>query len=159
VIVTGGRERQDSVYEGLKILENREGLILIQDGARPFVTLDMIHSVIGKASRERVGVIPALPVNETIKRVVNGKVVETLQRKTIWSVQTPQAFPGEMLFRAYKIAMEDGFYSTDDAALCERMGYPVEVVEGHPENIKITTLDDLQRAELIMRSRGIEIDS
>ncbi len=159
VIVTGGKERQDSVYEGLKILENREGIVLIQDGARPFVTLDMIHSVIGKASRDGVGVIPALPVKETIKRVVNGKVVETLQRKTIWSVQTPQAFPVEMLFRAYKIAMEDGFYSTDDAALCERVGYPVEVVEGHPENIKITTPDDLQRAELIIRSRGIEVNS
>jgi len=159
VIVTGGKERQDSVYEGLKILENREGIVLIQDGARPFVTLDMIHSVIGKASRDGVGVIPALPVKETIKRVVNGKVVETLQRKTIWSVQTPQAFPVEMLFRAYKNAMEDGFYSTDDAALCERVGYPVEVVEGHPENIKITTPDDLQRAELIIRSRGIEVNS
>ncbi len=157
-IVTGGKERQDSVYEGLKALEDPGDIIIVHDGARPFVTLDLIHSVVGRAARDSTGAIAALPVKETVKRVVNGKVVETLQRKLIWSIQTPQAFPAEMLMRAYEQAMKDGYYSTDDAALCERLGYPVEVVEGSPDNIKVTTLDDLRQARLIMKARGIRAD-
>jgi 2-C-methyl-D-erythritol 4-phosphate cytidylyltransferase len=158
-IVTGGSERQDSVYEGLKNLGNHGDIIIVHDGARPFVTLNTIHSAVGKVNREGVGVIAATPVKDTIKRVVNGKIVETLPRKLIWSVQTPQVFPAEMLMRAYEIAMKDGFYSNDDAALCERLGYPVEVIEGDPENIKITTPDDLRQAELIMRSRDVQGES
>ena len=154
-IVTGGRERQDSVYEGLKALRNPGDLVIVHDAARPFITLDMIHAVVGCAARDGAGAIVGLPVKETVKRVVNGKVVETLQRRLIWSVQTPQAFPTEMLMRSYEQAMKDGYYSTDDAALCERLGYPVEVLEGSPDNIKITTLDDLRQARLIMKVRGI----
>ncbi len=153
VVVTGGKERQDSVYEGLKALKDQVDVILVHDAARPFVTLDVIRSVAGKAGRENVGAIAALPARDTIKRVVNGKVVKTLRRKLIWSVQTPQAFPSGMLFRAYELAMKDGYYSTDDSALCERLGYPVEIVMGNPLNIKITSPEDLILAEMILRSR------
>jgi len=155
-IVTGGRERQDSVFEGLKSLGRREGIVIVHDGARPFVTQDLIRSVVERA-RAGVGAITAIPVRDTVKRIINGKVMETLPRKLVWSIQTPQAFPGEMLFRAYESAMRDGFYSTDDAALCERMGYPVEVVTGNHENIKITTPDDLLYAEWIVHSRRLHV--
>jgi 2-C-methyl-D-erythritol 4-phosphate cytidylyltransferase len=157
-VVTGGRERQDSVFEGLKVLKDKGNVVVIHDAARPFVTTDILHSVIGKAGRNVVGAIAALPARETIKRVVNGKVVKTLRRKLIWSVQTPQAFPADMLFRAYELAMKDGYYSTDDAALCERLGYHVEVVEGDPLNIKITSSEDLLLAEMILRSRGNRLE-
>ncbi len=153
-IVTGGRERQDSVYEGIKSLERDNEVIIVHDGARPFVSLDTIRSVVEKVEKDGVGAIAALPVRDTIKRVINGRVQETLPRKMIWSVQTPQAFPSEMLLRAYDHAMKDGFYSTDDAALCERLGYSVELVMGETENIKITVADDLLLAEMIIRSRG-----
>ncbi len=154
-VVVGGRERQDSVYEGLKCLKGEEEVIVIHDGARPLVTDQLIRAVVENTARKRVGTIAALPVSETVKRVVNGRVVETLPRRLIWSAQTPQAFPADVLYRAYREAMRDGFYTTDDAALCERLGYPVEAVRGDHWNIKITVPDDLLVAEMILRARGV----
>jgi len=153
-VITGGKERQDSVYAGLRALSSRERGVLIHDGARPLVTLDTIHRVADRSAARQVGVVAGRPLHDTVKRVVHGTVVETLPRRLVWAVQTPQAFPAGPLLAAYETAMRDGFYGTDDAALCERIGEAVEVVEGDPWNLKVTTPEDMELAGMILRRRG-----
>lgn len=140
-IVHGGKERQDSVYMGLKSLVNSE-IVAVHDGARPFVSLDLILKLI-KEAENHPGVIPALPVKETIKIVKNGYVESTPNRESLWSVQTPQVFRYSILVEAYEKAYRDNFYGTDDSSLVERIGYKVKVIEGEYTNMKITTKEDL----------------
>lgn len=137
--VVGGKERQDSVYEGLKLVT--EGMVLIHDGARPFVTQDVIDRVIAKAKDKSV--VPCVKVKDTI-RTLNGN----LNRDELFSVQTPQGFPAGILKQAYEKAFEDGFYGTDDAGLVERLGEKIEIVEGDYENKKITTKEDISEMNI-----------
>lgn len=140
-IIYGGKERQDSVYIGLKALTSSD-IVVVHDGARPFVSFELIYRLI-KEAEVYSAVIPALPVKETIKIVKDGYVESTPKRELLWSVQTPQVFRYEVLVEAYEKAYRDGFYGTDDASLVERLGYKVKVIEGEYTNLKITTREDL----------------
>src|SRR5690606_5947261 len=140
-IVKGGRERQESVYEGLKRIKE-ECIVLVHDGARPFVRIEHIQKLV-QVTSEKSAAILAVPVKDTIKRAKDGIVQETFDRSELWSIQTPQAFKLSLLKEAYEKAEMDGFTGTDDASLVERIGHHVEIVEGDYNNIKITTKEDL----------------
>lgn len=152
-IVHGGKERQDSVYKGLKALTFSQ-IVAIHDGARPFASFELIDKLI-KEAEIYSAVIPALPVKETIKIVRDGYVESTPQRELLWSVQTPQVFRYEVLIEAYEKAYKDGFYGTDDASLVERIGYKIKVIEGEYTNLKITTKEDLLLAHRYLELLGI----
>ena len=145
-IVCGGRERQESVYLGLKACPKSTNVVAIHDGVRPFVSPQKISEAIELCEQKRA-VILALPVKDTIKRVEGNSVVTTLDRKKLWLVQTPQVFEFSLILDAYERAIEDEFAGTDDAMLVERLGHQVTVVEGEYQNIKITTAEDLVMAE------------
>ncbi|HET7579156.1 MAG TPA: 2-C-methyl-D-erythritol 4-phosphate cytidylyltransferase [Bacillales bacterium] len=153
-IVPGGAERQDSVYEGLKACAEEE-IVLIHDGARPFVTLPVVHRLAAEAEHGGAAV-PAVPVKDTVKKVKDGIVTETLERSSLWGVQTPQAFRLSLVRKAHEQAKAAGFTATDDASLLEWMGHPVTVVESSYDNIKITTPDDLVTARAILAKRREE---
>jgi len=148
--VIGGAERQDSVYNALKSLESPPPLILIHDGVRPFLSSALLTNVL-EAVEGHDGAIAAVPPKDTIKEGVGSRVTRTLDRSMLWSVQTPQAFTHESLRRAYDEAMSQGVYSTDDSALVERTGGSINIVMGYYANIKVTTPEDLDFADAIIR--------
>ncbi|MBA3657752.1 MAG: 2-C-methyl-D-erythritol 4-phosphate cytidylyltransferase [Gemmatimonadaceae bacterium] len=148
LISVGGRERGDSVANGLEDLPGDVNVIVIHDAARPLATQETVDRVIA-AARRGVGVVAALPVVDTIKRVSNGAVGETVDRNGLWRAQTPQAFPREMIEKAHAEARSRNLHATDDAALCEMLGFPVEVVLGSERAMKITDESDFARAEAL----------
>jgi 2-C-methyl-D-erythritol 2,4-cyclodiphosphate synthase/2-C-methyl-D-erythritol 4-phosphate cytidylyltransferase len=148
-IIAGGAHRQDSVRNGLA--KASLDIIAIHDAARPMVTPDIIERSIEKAA-EMGACIAAVPVIDTIKSASDEVVAATVDRSSLYSVQTPQTFRVELLRRAYEQAYADGFYATDDAALVERLGEKVAIVPGSYENIKITTPSDLAIAECRLRN-------
>lgn len=152
-IVKGGQERQESVYKGLKKIE-KESIVLVHDGARPFVHVDDIHKLVQVTSRKGAAVL-AVPVKDTIKRVKEGVIQETLVRSELWSIQTPQAFHLSLLKQAYDKAEQEKYIGTDDASLVENMGYKVEIVKGNYNNIKITTQEDLLFAHAIINNNDL----
>jgi 2-C-methyl-D-erythritol 4-phosphate cytidylyltransferase len=150
IVVPGGQERQDSVRCGLERVPEPVEIVVVHDAVRPFVSAALITAVIDAARRDGAAVC-ALPVTETLKRVTDGYVTATIDRSTLWTVQTPQAFRAALLRAAHDKAREDGFLGTDEAMLVERLGHPVRVVPGLDENIKITTPGDLRRARRLGR--------
>ena len=154
ILVEGGAERQSSVYNGLCAISHSDGIVLIHDGARPFVSPDLISACI-EGARQWKACIPALPAAETLKRVnAQNCVEETLERRHIWMAQTPQAFELSLIKQAHEEALRRGWQVTDDAGLLERMGVEVHVIEGRRENIKITVPQDLVMAEKWLGRRG-----
>ena len=142
--IEGGKERQDSVYNGLKKVRKDCKLVLVHDAARPFIDTAFVEKLINTASKHRA-VVPVLHVKETVKRSSTGKYIdETLDRKKLFLAQTPQVFDYRLLLKAYERAVEDNFYGTDDSMLVERMGTPVMLVPGDERNIKITVKEDLK---------------
>ena len=150
-ILSGGKERQDSVFKGLSVLPENTDIVVIHDGVRPFVSTRKIEESIESCRKEKA-VILALPVNETVKRVEDERVITTLNREELWVAQTPQVFEYKLLLKAYSKAMKEGFKGTDDSSLVERLGVKVKVLEGEKENIKITTAEDLVLAERIVET-------
>ena len=149
-IAYGGKERQDSVYNGLKLLDEKCDVVLIHDGARPFVSDEIIDTCIEEV-KEHKAIVVGVPVKDTIKVIDNDKnIVDTPNRSVLWAVQTPQTFDYNILIHAYKDAFKNGFYGTDDAMLVERIGYKVKMVEGSYNNIKITTQEDLSMGSQIL---------
>ena len=151
-IVPGGKRRQESVKNGIDALPKDADVVAIHDGVRPFVTKAMIEDTIHSA--ERVGaVVLAMPVKDTIK-VSNpdGTVLKTLDRESLWQIQTPQTFRVSVIKEAYYRAAEDGFVGTDDASLVERLGVKVHILPGSYTNIKITTPEDLFLANLFLKT-------
>ena len=144
-VVAGGVERQESVWLGMQAVPDRVAVIVVHDAVRPFLTRALIDHVVA-AARRAGGAICALPIAETVKRVRDGVVETTIDRSALWSVQTPQAFRAPLLREAHEKARRDGFLGTDESMLVERLGQLVIVVPGIPENVKITTPDDLRRA-------------
>ena len=142
-LVIGGRLRQDSVRNGLEAIENPCDIVIIHDGARPFVSPSFIEKGIFLMEMFDA-VIPALPVKDTIKTVSKeGFVMKTLERDSLWNVQTPQTFKYDLIVKAYREGMNKKLYGYDDATFLEHMGKKVKVIEGSPYNIKITTPEDL----------------
>lgn len=149
LVSVGGRERQESVWNGLEDMPEEVRFVVVHDAARPLVTDETIERVIARA-REGVGAIAALPVVDTLKEVdAEGNIVRTIARAGLWRAQTPQAFPREMLERAHLDAKRAGESATDDAALLERLGLPVVVVRGSERGLKITDESDFQRADAL----------
>lgn len=148
-ILPGGAQRQDSVYEGLKTVT--EGLVLIHDGARPFVTGKVIDRVLEGAYNQGA-CVPCVAVKDTVRQAAGGSS-RTLDRSTLFSVQTPQGFEVCLLKEAFAKAFEEGFSGTDDASLVERLGHPVALAEGDYANIKITTREDLPEEDKKMDMR------
>ena len=149
VVSVGGRERGDSVYNGLEDLPESVRVVLVHDAARPLVTGDAIDRVVGEARAGR-GAVAALPVVDTLKQVdADGRIVRTVERAGLWRAQTPQGFPRDVLLRAHVAARRDGAAATDDAALVERIGEPVVVVRGSERAMKITDAGDFARAEAL----------
>lgn len=153
-VVSGGAERQDSVYNGLRALAEDTEIVLVHDGARPLVDNDIIARVVAAAG-EFGAAIAAVPVKDTIKSVNNAGVVEkTLERSRLYQAQTPQGFRFDMLKKAYDEAVKAGLVGTDDSSLVERIGTAVKIVPGSYENIKITTAEDMVLAEAILARRA-----
>jgi 2-C-methyl-D-erythritol 4-phosphate cytidylyltransferase len=150
-LVPGGEERQYSIYNALKTIKTN-GIILVHDAARPFIRKGHIHRLTKKAE-ETGAAIMGVPAKDTMKKVRDGVVGETVDRSSLWAVQTPQAFRISLLREAYDQAERDDFLGTDDSSLVERLNYPVSIVEGDYDNIKLTTPEDLYFAEAILEKR------
>jgi 2-C-methyl-D-erythritol 4-phosphate cytidylyltransferase/2-C-methyl-D-erythritol 2,4-cyclodiphosphate synthase len=145
VVVTGGRTRQASVRAALAALASDVTVVAVHDAARPFAPPDLFTTVVTAVTEGVDGAVPVLPVTDTVKRVVDGRVRETIDRASLGLAQTPQAFRVDTLRVAHEAAMEAGSSVTDDAMLLEETG-TVIAVRGDPGNFKVTTMLDLVRA-------------
>lgn len=149
-VCEGGAERCDSVRNALRCVPAGTELVAVHDGARPLVSPALVARVIAEA-KEYGAALPATPVSDTLKRSADGaETRETVDRRGLYGVQTPQAFHLELLTRAYAEAGESGFAGTDDASYVERLGHPVRLVPGERNNLKITVQEDLQMAEALL---------
>lgn len=152
VLVPGGGERQESVYNGLLAVEDKHGIVLIHDGVRPFIRCGEILACI-RGAAEFGACILGIPASDTLKRTDgSGYIHQTLEREGIWLAQTPQAFQYDIIFRAHTAARQDRYTGTDDASLVERMGEKVKIINGSRDNIKITTPEDLKLAAAMLLS-------
>jgi 2-C-methyl-D-erythritol 4-phosphate cytidylyltransferase len=149
-LVAGGARRSDSVAAALRALPAECTVVLVHDAARPFPEPDVIGAVIGEA-RAGHGAVAAVPVTDTVKEVAAGeprRVLRTVPRDALWRAQTPQGFPRELLAAAHQRAGRAGPGATDDAALVEQLGAEVRIIPDSPRNVKVTTAEDLEWAEL-----------
>jgi 2-C-methyl-D-erythritol 4-phosphate cytidylyltransferase len=165
-IVPGGKERQDSVYNALCCLKEDVTVVITHDGVRPVISRDLVEIAIkdflANMRKGIDGVVVGVPVKDTLKEVTVGDkraisenalfVKKTLDRDTVWAIQTPQVFSFKKLKEAYDKALSEGFYSTDDSALLERYGGNIKIILGSYKNIKITTPEDISIAEVFLRS-------
>jgi 2-C-methyl-D-erythritol 4-phosphate cytidylyltransferase len=150
-IVAGGSHRQESVWNGMQALAVPPDIVLVHDAVRPMVDRKVITEVIHEAAVYRAAVV-GVRVKDTIKvEEHTGFYSRTLPRHTLWAVQTPQGFRADVLQNAHRAARHAGFLGTDEASLVERLGIPVRIVEGIEKNLKITTKEDLQLAEFLLR--------
>lgn len=156
-VVPGGKERQDSVYNGLQVIQDDKSIVLIHDGGRPFADSGMLSNAIREVEGWD-GVVAGVPVKDTIKEAADagssdgGAVVcQTLNRDVLYAIQTPQVFPFKVIMEAHEKARGEKFYGTDDASLVERCGGRIKIVAGSYRNIKITTPEDLYIAEALIR--------
>jgi 2-C-methyl-D-erythritol 4-phosphate cytidylyltransferase len=151
LVSVGGRERGESVLNGLEDMPAEVSIVLVHDAARPLVDAETIERVVAKA-REGVGAVPALPATDTIKEVDDsGAIMRTPDRTKLFHAQTPQGFPRAMIEEAYLRAKSDRVQATDDAALCERIGARVVIVEGSATGMKVTTDEDFARVDALMK--------
>ncbi len=154
-IIRGGKERQDSIYNGILALNEKTDIVLTHDGARPFVKNESIEDGI-KAVIEHGACVVGVPVTDTIK-VVSGEnsIQSTPQRSLLWAAQTPQCFRKHILIKGYESAITDEFFGTDDSSIVERIGYDVKMIMGSYDNIKITTPEDIILAESLFKDKDM----
>ena len=156
-VIAGGAERQDSVRKGLEACgATSQDVILVHDGVRPFFPQEQIDPLVRLAAVEGAALL-AIPVQDTIKEVFDGRVRSTLDRSLLWQVQTPQAFRCERIREAHRRAYASGYLGTDDASLIEWCGWPVAVLSGHPHNFKITTPADLALARALLATGEVSL--
>ncbi len=150
VIVEGGKERGDSVFQGLQVVDRDTDIVLIHDGVRPLIFPDLIERLIYQV--EKCGAVTlAVPMKETVKEISRESIVaQTLDRNKLYSIQTPQGFQREIIWKAYQVARKSGQWASDDAALVEKIGKRVMIILGDDMNIKITTSLDLKLAETLL---------
>lgn len=143
-MVPGGDSRQSSMIEGLSRIEPFGGVVAVHDAARAAVPPTLVAKVVAAAEADG-GAIAALPVVETLKEASSDLLVaRTVSRERLYRAQTPQCFRYDVLARAARQAVEDGFVGTDEASLVERLGLPIRIVAGSEQNMKVTTLEDLE---------------
>ncbi|MED4699362.1 2-C-methyl-D-erythritol 4-phosphate cytidylyltransferase [Lysinibacillus capsici] len=148
----GGAERQHSVHSCMKEMQQVD-IVLVHDAARPFITHDIIAKLVQNAHHHGAA-IAGVRAKDTMKKVsMNGIIEETVDRESLWMVQTPQAFRFELIMEAEDVAEKVGFLGTDEAMLMERLGHQVHIVESSYENVKMTTQEDLVFGEAILRKR------
>jgi 2-C-methyl-D-erythritol 4-phosphate cytidylyltransferase len=153
-IIPGGKERQDSVWNGLEALSPDARIVAIQDAARPCTSDALIHATI-EAANETGAAVAAQPVTDTIKESSDGTFIQrTVDRSRLWAVQTPQTFRVEIIRRALSEVRRQGLPVTDDTAACELIGQPVKLVHIPRPNPKITRPEDLAYVELLLRQSG-----
>jgi len=152
-IVAGGATRQQSVYQGLEALEPAVTTVVVHDAVRPFISASLLNRVIDRGQKTGAAVV-AIPVDDTIKQVSGDRIERTLSRESLWLVQTPQVFRRDVIVHAYQWAFFNGIVATDDSELVERWGYPVHIVPGKRSNIKITTVEDLELAKMLIQKLG-----
>ena len=150
-LADGGEERQHSVHSCIKEMQHVE-IVLVHDAARPFITKPIIANLVQMA-KEKGAAIAGVKAKDTMKKVQNGVIVETVDRDSLWMIQTPQAFQFSLLAEAEDVAEKVGFLGTDEAMLVERLGHKVYIVESTYENIKMTTTEDLLFGEAILKQR------
>ena len=148
--IAGGLNRQDSVQNGVLAADSESTLVCIHDAARPFVTEDLIITSVS-ACEKYDGAIVALPSLDTVKLSEGEKVKETIDRKKVWFAQTPQTFQKTKLIQALNMAKRRNLVATDESTLMEDMGFSIGLVEGHANNFKITTKEDWERAENLIK--------
>ncbi|WP_313758341.1 2-C-methyl-D-erythritol 4-phosphate cytidylyltransferase [Tissierella sp.] len=154
-IIRGGKERQDSIYNGILALSEKTDIVLTHDGARPFVNIENIEDGI-KGTTAYGACVIGVPVTDTIKVVGENKTIDnTPQRALLWAAQTPQCFLKHILIKGYERAISNGFIGTDDSSIVERIGYDVKMIMGSYENIKITTPKDIILAESLFKDKDI----
>jgi len=153
-IVEGGDERQQSVYAALKAVTSK-GMILVHDAARPFIHQEVIQLLVETANSTGAAVA-AVRAKDTMKKAENGIIQETVNRESLWIIQTPQAFQYDLLEKAERLAEAENFLGTDEAMLVERLGEPVHIVESTYDNVKMTTKEDLLYGEAIVNKREQE---
>ena len=151
--VAGGSERYLSSWAAVRACENFEGNLLIHDAARPLITPEGIAAVY-EAAKANQAAAPVLPLKDTVKELKDGKLVSTPPREGLAAVQTPQVFQADLIRAALQSAVEQELPITDDCSAVERMGIPIQPVDGWEENLKITTPMDIIMAEEILRRRG-----
>jgi 2-C-methyl-D-erythritol 4-phosphate cytidylyltransferase len=152
-VVPGGATRQESVHHGLNEVDEDVEIVVVHDAVRPFVTEDLIERSI-EAARKHGGAIAAVPMKDTPKQVgPDGLIQRTLDRHELWLAQTPQTFRRALVVEAYRKADVDRLHATDDAALVERLGHQVAIVQGSWDNMKITTPEDMILAEAMLASK------
>ena len=154
-VVVGGAQRLHSVRAGLRQVRADAQLIAIHDGARPFLTQQVLERVLEQAARSGAAA-PAIPLNDTIKRAADGVVEETVDRSVLWSVQTPQVFQADLIRPAVEQAAEQNAQVTDDCSVVEQLGMKVVLTTGDRENIKVTTPFDLILGQAILDLRQEE---
>ena len=152
VVVVGGARRQDSVANGVAASPSDAAVVAIHDGARPLVEPRLFDQCV-EAAAHHGAAIAAIPVSDTVKRARGGLVEATVARDDLWTAQTPQAFRREVLIAALAHPIALGSTFTDEAGLCEALGYPVAIVPGSRANLKVTVPEDLEIAEALLRSR------
>jgi 2-C-methyl-D-erythritol 4-phosphate cytidylyltransferase len=151
-LIAGGKERQDSVWNGLEALSPKTEIVAIQDAARPCTSSALIAATVG-AAREVGAAVAAQAVTDTIKESRDGKLIErTLDRSRLWAVQTPQTFRVDIIRRALSVVRQGGLLVTDDTAACELIGQPVQLVVSTEPNPKVTRPEDLPCVEALLRS-------
>lgn len=150
-VVVGGKTRTESVQNGLFAVSKRSGLIAVHDGARPFVTKQIIRDAVHRAEKYHAAA-PAVPVKSTIKQVKSSVVIKTPERAELFEVQTPQVFDADLIKGAIAAAIGSGKQYTDDCAAVEAIGAAVHITKGAYGNIKLTTPDDLILAEAILNT-------
>ena len=152
ILQTGGSSRQESVSRGLEKVSSDCDLVVIHDGARPFISSELIDRVIEEA-RARKAVVVGVPVRDTIKVISEDRqILSTPARDCLWEIQTPQAFERSLILKAHQAAQRNDQDATDDATLVERLGKPVYLIDGERTNIKITLPEDLLFAEALVAS-------
>lgn len=152
-LIEGGKTRQESVYKGLQALPSSAEKVLIHDGARCLATSDLFNRC-SEGLQHCQALIAGIPVKDTIK-IVNSDLIitDTPLRENLWAAQTPQGFDVKLLKECHEKGLQEGWEVTDDAALLEKYGFPVKIVEGEETNLKVTTPIDLTIAEFILNQR------
>jgi len=156
IVTSGGKERQDSVFEGLKRLSENTDYVLIHDAARPFVTQEIINETV-RAVIEKKAVVCAVPVKDSIRMKKEDEKSMAMDRSVMYAVQTPQAFEKKLIIDAFEQAYAEGFYATDDATLAERAGNMIHIIEGSYDNIKITTQSDMPSSREMRVGTGFDV--
>lgn len=151
-IVEGGKERSNSVFRGLGAVDENTDIVLIHDGVRPLISPHLIEKLIYE-TKENGAVTLGIPIKETVKEADKKNLVtKTLNRKNLYSIQTPQGFKKDLIEKAHRMANESGEWASDDATLVERLGNKVKIIPGDERNIKITTSFDLKLAEILLKN-------